>query len=76
MVKMMSVGKMPLNYFMCLGKDPNEDNNAEPPDLVFRKFDTAGIVVVVSFILNIIASVISRNRPQNQPKTALGHAVG
>jgi hypothetical protein len=54
-VKMMSAGRMPLNYFMCLGKDPNEDHSVEPFKAIIGKFDTTCILVVVSFILNIVA---------------------
>ena len=54
-VKMMSVGKMPLNYFMCLGKDPNEDHSAEPLKSIINKFDTTGILAVVSLPLNLVA---------------------
>jgi hypothetical protein len=52
-VKKMSVGRMPLNYFMCFGKNPDEANGNKTLDTVTRKFDTTGILVCVSFVLHI-----------------------
>ena len=52
-VKRMSVGRMPLNYFMCSGKDPSEGYGEKSSAI--RKFDSFGIVVVISFIVNIFA---------------------
>ena len=52
-VKRMSVGRMPLNYFMCAGKDPSEDQGEKAS--VIKKFDPFGILIVISFIIGIFA---------------------
>ena len=49
-VKHLSLGRMPLNYFMCTGMNPNEINKSE---LVPKKYDTLGLLVCVSFVLHI-----------------------
>ena len=54
MVKRLSVGKMPLNYFLCAGKDPNERH--DPRSSLQEgsgKFDTTVILFCLSFILHI-----------------------
>ena len=58
LVKMMSVGKMPLNYFMCSGKNPlvDSDDGIEKTPTI-QKFDTTSILVLISFMLNIFAFV-------------------
>ena len=50
-VKRLSLGRMPLNYFMCTGMNPNEINKSE---LVPKKYDTSGLLVCVSFVLHIL----------------------
>ena len=52
-VKRMSVGRKPLNYYMCSGKNPDEANDNSTLVSVTRKFDTTGILVCVSFVLHI-----------------------
>ena len=52
-VKRMSVGRMPLNYFMCAGKNPNEENAEAGPGGTLKKVDTTGILVTISVALNI-----------------------
>ena len=57
-VKMMSVGKMPLNYYMCAGINPggnNEETTDDQPTI--HKFDTATILVLISAISNIFVFV-------------------
>ena len=51
-VKKLSVGRMPLNYFMCAGKDPSD----EGPRSGARKYDTLSIIVIISILLHIFAS--------------------
>ena len=53
LLKRISLGRMPLNYFMCSGKNPFEENENITPNI--QKFDTFGIVVVISMIVNIFA---------------------
>ena len=52
-VKRMSVGRMPMNYFMCAGKDPSEEYGENA--VVTKKFDPNCILVVVSIIIDIFA---------------------
>ena len=53
-VKRISIGRMPMNYFMCTGKDPNKEypryTNYKS---VSNKLDTTSILVCVSFILHL-----------------------
>jgi hypothetical protein len=56
-VKRMSVGRMPLNFFMCSGNNPDGDIGVHTPNAIIRKFDTLGILVVISFVLNMFVSV-------------------
>ena len=53
-VKRMSVGRMPLNYFMCLGINPDQGKNG-PSEPTIKKLDTTGILVIISFVANIFA---------------------
>ena len=55
-VKRMSVGRMPLNYFMCLGINPDQDTNGSSEQII-KKLDTTGIIVIISFVANIFAFV-------------------
>ena len=57
MVKRMSLGRMPLNYFMCAGKNPYGETDNEASELEDEKFPTSLILVATSFILNIFALV-------------------
>ena len=58
MVKRLSVGKMPLNYFLCAGKDPNERPNTKSSlQEASGKFDTTVILCCLSFILHIFVHV-------------------
>ena len=52
-VNRMSVGRMPMNYFMCSGKDPTEEYGENAT--VIKKFDPNCILVVISFIIDIFA---------------------
>ena len=52
-VKRMSVGRMPMNYFMCAGKDPSKEYGENA--VVTKKFDPNCILVVVSIIIDIFA---------------------
>ena len=49
-LKRMSIGKQPLNYYMCCGKNPSAESSSK-----MKKFDTFGIVVVLSFVMHIYA---------------------
>ena len=51
-VKKLSVGRMPLNYFMCAGKDPSDEGSRNGA----RKYDTLSIIVIISILLHIFAS--------------------
>ena len=52
-LKRLSVGRMPLNYFMCSGKDPLQGDGKLRSDV--KKVDTFGIVVIISIVINIFA---------------------
>lgn len=56
LVKRMSVGRIPLNYFMCAGKNPNEQNETEPTNSSPRQYDTTVLLVILSFALHLVAS--------------------
>ena len=53
LVKRVSIGKMPLNYFMCTGKDPTN----EGPKKGALKYDTLNIIVIISVLLHIFPSI-------------------
>ena len=54
-VKRMSIGKMPLNYFMCTGKNPSHEYGKDVSVTVASKYDTFGLLVVISLITNVVA---------------------
>lgn len=54
LVKRISFGKMPLQYYMCSGKDPTNENNGQGKHV--PKYDTLAILVIISFILYVFAS--------------------
>ena len=45
---------MPLNYYMCCGKDPTSDD--EKMGKSAKKYDTLSILVIVSFLLWVFAA--------------------
>ena len=51
-VNRMSVGRMQLTYLMCAGTDPSKEHIGNHPDTIIRKFETVGILVVASVMLN------------------------
>ena len=55
-VKRMSVGRMPLNYFMCAGINPQGEKYKNISDFNSKKFDTTGLFVSVSYVLHILVS--------------------
>ena len=53
-VKRISIGRMPMNYFMCTGKDPNTEYTGYSNYMsVPIKLETTSIMVCVSFILHL-----------------------
>ena len=56
LVKKISVGRKPMNYYMCCGKDPNEGNEADEKNEIARQYETTGILVLLSFLLHLIVS--------------------
>ena len=54
LVKRISVGRMPLNYYMCSGRDPTSDE--EIPGKVAKKYDTLSLLVIISFIVWVFAA--------------------
>ena len=54
-VKRMSVGRMPLGYYMCSGKDPSHLYGKNVSDNIGNKYDTFGLLVVISLVANIAA---------------------
>ena len=77
-VKRMSTGRMPLGYFMCAGKSPDDENSSETSDSITRKFDTTAIVISISFILHIFVSVkiFQYQREAEQAPIELGRIDG
>ena len=56
LVKKTSIGRMPLNYYLCTGKNPNEAvESDEDSNSVTRKFDTISILMCFSLILHMFA---------------------
>ena len=51
-VKRMSVGRMPLGYYMCTGGDPSNEYGKAAKSV--RKYDTFGLLVVISLVTNIV----------------------
>ena len=56
LVKKVSVGRMPLNFYMCSGKDPTAYDDEDGQGKGARKYDTTSILVIISFLLHIFAS--------------------
>ena len=56
-VKRMSVGRMPLAYSICAGKDPDEVQSISRPDKVIYKFDTPAFLVAASVIFNVFVFI-------------------
>ena len=56
LVKKMSVGREPMNYYMCCGKNPNEKNAADEKNDIAGQYDTTGILALISFTLHLIVS--------------------
>ena len=56
-VKRMSVGRMPLAYSICAGKDPDEVQSISRPDKVIYKFDTPAFIVAASVIFNVFVFI-------------------
>ena len=52
-VKRLSLGRMPMNYFMCTGINPDETNGNNKSGIVHKQYDTSGLLVCVSFVLHI-----------------------
>ena len=48
-VKRMSVGRMPLGYYMCTGGDPSNEYGKAAAAKSVRKFDTFGLLVIIPF---------------------------
>ena len=51
-VNRMSFGRMQLTYFMCTGTDPSKGHDENHPDIITRKFETVGILVIASVVFN------------------------
>ena len=56
-VKRFSVGKMPLNYYMCSGTNPPHETDEEGYGKLFKKFDSVVILMSASFLLNTFVFV-------------------
>lgn len=50
-VKRLTPGRLPLNYYLCCGTDPDEDGY---PPTTPQKYNTGRIIVIVSVILHMI----------------------
>ena len=76
-VKRMSIGKMPMNYYMCTGKDPSLEYGKASSATGIQKYDTFGILVLISVILNIYALakifLYQRKIEKSEQKIELGH---
>ena len=77
-VKKMSIGRMPMNYFLCAGKDPNKGHSGSI-EMVVHKYESTGILVVLSFVLNICAFVkifaYQRKMEKSTQSIELGHII-
>ena len=54
-VKRISIGKMPIGYYMCSGKDPSLEYGKDASATIGKKYDTFGLLVVISLVTNIFA---------------------
>ena len=54
-VKRMSIGKMPISYYMCSGKDPSLEYGKDASATIGKKYDTFGLLVVISLVSNVFA---------------------
>ena len=55
--KRFSVGKMPLDYYMCSGTNPPQETDENGYGKVFKKFDSVVILMSISFLLNTFVFV-------------------
>ena len=55
-VKRLSFGKMHIHYFLCAGKNPNEENERNGRQMTNLKFNTTGLVVCISAVLLVFVS--------------------
>ena len=54
LVKRISVGRMPLNYYMCSGKDPTGDDETQGNGA--KKYDTLSVLAIISFVVWVVAA--------------------
>ena len=54
-VKRLSIGKMPIHYFLCAGKNPNALEKGTEHDIP-NKFNTIQILVCISVVLHVFVS--------------------
>ena len=54
LVKRVTPGKLPLNYYLCCGMDPNENGVEGNYINTMSKYNTGRIILIVSFLLHTI----------------------
>ena len=54
-VKRFTPGQLPINYYLCCGKDPNEGNHDNRSDDTFQKYNTGRMIVITSILLHLMA---------------------
>ena len=54
-VKRFTPGQLPINYYLCCGKDPNEGNHDNSSDDTFQKYNTGRMIVITSILLHVMA---------------------
>ena len=57
LVRRLSVGKMPLNYYMCCGKNPAGEKDNDDSEGKFFKYDSIVILTSLSFILHTVVFI-------------------
>ena len=76
MVKRLSFGRMPLNYYMCAGKDPNEMNGGHVLDHMPGKYNTIipllGVSVVLQMFVFTKIFLYQRKMEQKRESIELG----
>ena len=53
-VKRVTPGNLPINYYLCSGKDPNEDGGDGHYLNTPQKYNTGRIIIAMSFLLHVV----------------------
>ena len=78
-VNKLSIGRMPLSYFLCSGEDPSQGQVGNSPDIIIRKFETLGLLVVASLMFNVCVTIkiflYQRKMEQSTQNIELGRMI-